>query len=208
MVVLCAFEPGSDLEKVEETLDHRAEADPYARRAAQHIHWATSSADKAYQLKHDAVMVGVWKCPLGDAYEVDDKEFRSEYAMLCAFDALERPPPTTCDTPMTFRPVYGQDRVPADQFLAQTRHRSTSLATRTLIDRTITAKPELRQKIWDDGKPTIPTCFTQEDFSFECQMSRTLGSTQAVPATPIYHRPTGGYRGGGGYGGRYPYPVE
>lgn len=212
MAAFCAFEPGSSLEKVEDHLDERAASSSYARRASQHVHWAKSSADKAYQVRHDAVMVGVWKCPLADAYDADEKEFQSEYAMLCAFDALERPPPTTCDTPMTFRPTYGQDRVPADQFLAQVRHRSTSLGTRNLIDRTISTKPDQRQKVWDDAKPTIPTCFTNEDFTFDCQMSKTLSSTQAVPATPIYHRP--GRAGGVGYGSGYGYrpkmyaPVE
>ncbi|CAN5813395.1 hypothetical protein BH09MYX1_BH09MYX1_35460 [soil metagenome] len=137
MVSFCAFEPGSDLERTEENLDQRVSGNPYARRAAQHIHWGASSADKAFQARHDAVMVGLWACPLADAYDADDKEFRSEYAMLCAFDALDRPPPKTCDTPMTFRPSYGQDRVPPDQFLAQTRHKSTSLATRNMIDKTI-----------------------------------------------------------------------
>ena len=93
MVSFCAFQPGDDLEKTEAHLDARAAGSPYARRAAQHAHWGKSSADKAYQVRHDAVMVGVWQCPLADAYDADEKEFRSEYAMLCAFDALARPAP-------------------------------------------------------------------------------------------------------------------
>lgn len=211
MVAFCAFPEGSNLEKVEGTLDARAGGNAYARHAAEHVHWGKSSADKAYQLKHDAVMVGVWSCPLGDAYEADDKVFRSEYAMLCSFDGLERPAPTTCDTPGAFRPTYGKERVPPEQYLAQTRWRSRSLDTRNLIDRTITAKPEDRQKTWDDAKPIIPTCFENEDFSFDCNLSRTLGSTQTVPATPVYHRPPAvrGYGGSGGYAMPYrAYPVE
>lgn len=210
MVAFCAFGTGDDLGKVEEHLDARAGGNPYVRRAALHVHWGKSSADKAYQARHDAVMVGVWQCPLADAYDADEMTFRSEYAMLCQFDALERPPPKTCDTPMSFQPSYGTDRLPPDQFLAQVRHRSTSLATRTLIDRTASVPNDEKAKVWNDAKPVIPTCFTGPSFAFECPMASMLGSTDSVPVAPVRRPAYGGvrYRGSGGFGPSYGYPVE
>lgn len=183
MVALCAFPAGSDLEHVEETLDQRITV-VETRRAVLEVHWAQTDPAKATALWQAAAKVGVYSCPLAEAYAADEKKFEYEYAMLCAYDPLERPPPTTCDTPNTFAPPqWRQRRMPADQYLATHRYQTHTRAARALIDRTLASPPGARAKVWADARPTVPTCFLQSDFAYQCALSDGLAS--AINPAPI-----------------------
>jgi len=191
MVALCAFPPGSDLEHVEATLDERITV-AETRRAALEVHWAKTDTEKAYALSQAASKVGVNACPLADAYTADEKQFQYEYAMLCAFDPMDRPPPTTCDMPNTFgAPQWRQRRVPADQFLTEHRYRTHTRAARALIDRTLGSPPSARAKVWGDAQPTVPTCFLQADFAYKCALVDGFSSAAPTPiAAPLEYAPT------------------
>ena len=193
MVALCAFPPGSDLERVEATLDDRITV-AETRRAALEVHWAPTDVAKATALWQAAAKVGVYTCPLADAYAADQKQFQYEYAMLCAYDPLERPPPTSCDMPNTFAPPqWKQRRVPADQFLTEHRYRTHTRAARALIDRTLGSPPNTRAKVWQDAPPPIPTCFLQADFAYQCPLADGFGSaapTSLGYGAPLKYAPT------------------
>lgn len=191
MVALCAFPPGSDLERVEATLDDRVTV-AETRRAALEVHWAQTDPAKATALWQAAAKVGVYACPLAEAYAADQQQFQYEYALLCAYDPLERPPPTTCDMPNTFAQAqWRQRRVAAEQFLSEHRYRTHTRAARALIDRTLGSPADQRAKVWTDAQPTVPTCFLQPDFSYQCALTGGF-STPAPPTgyAPLEYAPT------------------
>ena len=192
MVALCAFPPGSDLEHVEATLDERITV-AETRRAVLEVHWAQTDPAKATALWQAAAKVGVYSCPLAEAYSADQQQFQYEYAMLCAFDPLERPPPTTCDKPNTFGPPqWRQRRVAADQFLTEHRYRTHTRAARALIDRTLASPPSGRAKVWEDAQPTVPTCFLEANFAFRCALVDGFSSVAPLPyaTPPLEYAPT------------------